>query len=113
VTTIDYKGSRDVQGTPGCNPNGLHTIHGPKAKNGGAAPRQILDVKLFQGFPLIPDDFRCGTSSIRKFISLPFQGVQECPNWMSYVTRTSVLIWRAPRRVGLYILIFFGNSGTI
>jgi hypothetical protein len=36
-----------VQVTPGRNPNRLHTIHGPKAKNGGAAPRQILDVQLF------------------------------------------------------------------
>jgi hypothetical protein len=31
----------------GSNPNGLDTIHAPKAKNGGAAPRQILDVQLF------------------------------------------------------------------
>jgi hypothetical protein len=43
----DYKGSRDVQVIPEHNPNGLHTIHGPKAKNGSAAPRQILDVQLF------------------------------------------------------------------
>jgi hypothetical protein len=33
-----------VHVTPGCNSNGLDTIHGPKAKNGGAAPRHILDV---------------------------------------------------------------------
>jgi hypothetical protein len=41
----DYKGSRDVQVTPECNPNGPDITHGPKAKNGGTAPRQILDVK--------------------------------------------------------------------
>jgi hypothetical protein len=45
---IDYKGSRDVQAPPICNPNGLDTIHGPKAKNGGTTPRQILDVQLFR-----------------------------------------------------------------
>jgi hypothetical protein len=28
----DYKGSRDVQVPPGHNPNGLDTIHDPKAK---------------------------------------------------------------------------------
>jgi hypothetical protein len=41
----DYKGSRDVQVTPERNPNGLDMIQGPKAKNGGTTPRQILDVK--------------------------------------------------------------------
>jgi hypothetical protein len=39
VMATDYKGSRDVHVTPGCNPNGLDTIHSPKAKNGGVAPR--------------------------------------------------------------------------
>jgi hypothetical protein len=34
----DYKGSRDMQVPPGCNPNELGTIHGQKAKNGGATP---------------------------------------------------------------------------
>jgi hypothetical protein len=43
----DYKGSRDMQVPPECNLNGLDTIHGLKAKNSGAAPRQILDVQLF------------------------------------------------------------------
>jgi hypothetical protein len=90
VTDTNYKGSRDTHVTPGCNPNGLHTIHGPKAKNGGAAPRQIEDVQLFQLFLLIPDDFGHGTSSIGNVIPLPFQGVQECPNWMSYMTWASV-----------------------
>jgi hypothetical protein len=33
----DYKGFRDMQVTPGLNPNGLGTIHVPNAKNGGAA----------------------------------------------------------------------------
>jgi hypothetical protein len=75
-----------VQVTPGHNPNGLDTIHDPKAKNGGVAPRQILDIKLFRLFLLILDDFRHGTSSIGNPISLPFQGVQERPNWMSYAT---------------------------
>jgi hypothetical protein len=36
-----------VQVPPGCNPNGLETIHGPKAKNGGATPIHILDVQFF------------------------------------------------------------------
>jgi hypothetical protein len=47
VVDIDYKGSRDVHVTTGHNPNGLDTIHGPKLKNGGATPRQILDLQLF------------------------------------------------------------------
>jgi hypothetical protein len=34
--------------TPGCNPNGLDTIHGTEAKNDGVALRQILDVQLFR-----------------------------------------------------------------
>jgi hypothetical protein len=37
MMATDYKGSRDVQVPPGCNPNGLEMIHGPKAKNGGPA----------------------------------------------------------------------------
>jgi hypothetical protein len=113
VVATDYKGSRDMQVPPGCNPNGLDTIHGPKAKNGSAAPRYILDVQLFQRSPLIPDEFGHGTNSIRNLISLPFHGVQELPSWMSYVTWTSVSIWTPPRRVGLWILNFFGNSGRI
>jgi hypothetical protein len=40
----DYKGFGDVQVNLGRNPNGLDTIHGPKAQNSSAAPRQILDV---------------------------------------------------------------------
>jgi hypothetical protein len=103
----NYKGSRDVQVTPGRNPNGLHTIHSPKAKNGGATRRQILDVQLFRWFSLIPDDFGYVTSSIGIFISLPFQGVQERPNWMTYVTWASVLIWIAPGQVELCILKLF------
>jgi hypothetical protein len=47
AVALDYKGSRDVQVPPGCNPNGLDTIHDPKAKNGSATPRQILDIQLF------------------------------------------------------------------
>jgi hypothetical protein len=69
-----------------CNPNGLHTIHGPKAKNGGTAPRQILNIQLFQRSSLIPDKFVHGASSIRKFISLNFHEAQECSNWMLYMT---------------------------
>jgi hypothetical protein len=47
VAATDYKGSRDVQVPPGCNPNGLDTIHDPNAKNGDAAQRLILDSQLF------------------------------------------------------------------
>jgi hypothetical protein len=43
----DYKGSKDVYVTLGRNSNGLDMIHSPNAKNGGAALRQILNVKLF------------------------------------------------------------------
>jgi hypothetical protein len=68
-----------VQLPHGRNPNGLDTMHGPKAKKGGAAPRQILDVQLFRRFLLIPDEFRHSTSSIGKVVSLPFQGVQKRP----------------------------------
>jgi hypothetical protein len=70
MMVTDYKGSRDVQVSPGCNPNGLDTRHNPKGKNGSVAPRQILDV---QG--LIPDEFGHGTNSIGNVISLTFEGV--------------------------------------
>jgi hypothetical protein len=70
--TTDYKGSRDMHVTPRRNPNELDMIQGPKVINDGAAPRQILDIKLFLLLPLIPDDFRHGTNFIGKFISLPF-----------------------------------------
>jgi hypothetical protein len=92
---------------PGCNPNGLDTIHGPKAKYGGVAPRQILDVQLFRRFLLILDEFGHETSSIGKVISLHFHGVQELPNWMLYATWESVLMWATPIRVGLWILKLF------
>jgi hypothetical protein len=92
VVATNYKRSRDVQLPPGCNPNGLDTIHGPKAKNGGAAQRQILDVQLIRRFPLISVEFRHGTSSIGTDIFLTFQIVQEQPNWMSYVTWESLLL---------------------
>jgi hypothetical protein len=75
-----------VQVPPGCNLNGLDMIHGPKAKNGGVAPRQILDVQLFQRSLLILKEFGHGTNSIGMDISLPFHGVQERPNCMSYAT---------------------------
>jgi hypothetical protein len=103
----DYKGSRDMQVTTGCNPNGLDTIHGLKIKNGSAAPRQILDIQLFQWFPLIADEFRYGTSSIGKDISLPFHGVQEHPNYMLYATWASFFMWISPEWVGLCILKLF------
>jgi hypothetical protein len=97
----------DVQVPSGCNPNGLDMIHGPKAKNGDATPRQILDVQLFRRSPLTPDEFGHGTSSIEKVISFPFDGVQEHPNWMLYMTCGSVLIWTAHGQVGLWILNLF------
>jgi hypothetical protein len=40
----NYKGSRDMQVTPGCNTNGIYMIHGQKVKNNSVAPRQILDI---------------------------------------------------------------------
>jgi hypothetical protein len=64
-----------MQVTPECNPDGLDMIHGPKAKNGGATLRQILDVKLFRRFPFILNDSRHATSAIGKAISLTSQGV--------------------------------------
>jgi hypothetical protein len=85
----------------GCNPNGLDTIHIPNDKNGGATSRQILDVQLFWLFPLISDKFRPKTISIGNIILLPFQGVQERPNWMLYAKWASVLMWTTPRWVGL------------
>jgi hypothetical protein len=97
MTATNYKGSSDAQVTPGCNPNGLHTIHGPKGQ------KLWCNTKIDSGRPIvsiisvIPDDFGYGTSFIGNFISLPFQGVQERPNWMLYATWTSVLIWKAPR----------------
>jgi hypothetical protein len=70
VVATDYKGSRDVHVPPGGNPHGIDTIHGPKGKNGGAAPRQILGVQVFRQFLLIPDEFVYGTSSIGMAIPL-------------------------------------------
>jgi hypothetical protein len=92
AAATDYKGSRDVHVPPGHNPNRLETIHGPKAKNGCVAPRQILNVQLLRQSPLIPDAFGHEISSIRNVLSLPFQGIQERPNWMPYMTWASVLL---------------------
>jgi hypothetical protein len=39
VAATDYKGSRDMQVSLVLNTNGLDTIHGPKAKNGGTTSR--------------------------------------------------------------------------
>jgi hypothetical protein len=39
TVATDYKRSRNVDVPPGQNPNSLDTIHGSKAKNGGATPR--------------------------------------------------------------------------
>ena len=36
---------------------GSHKIHGPKAKDGGAAPGQVLDVKLSQQLLLTQEEF--------------------------------------------------------
>jgi hypothetical protein len=75
VIAIDYKVSTDVHIPPGPNPNGLDKIHGPRAKNDGATPRQIMAVQLFQRFLLLPDEFGQGTCSIGNIISLPFHRV--------------------------------------
>jgi hypothetical protein len=77
------------------------------AKNGGEAPRQIMDIQMFQQFPLFADELRHRTSSSRNFVSLPFQGVQELPDWMSYATLASVLMCTSPGWVGLCILWLF------
>jgi hypothetical protein len=96
AAATDYKGSRDVHVLPGCNLNGLDTIHDPNAKKGVAAPRQILEVQLFRQSPLIFDVFGHGTNSIKKVVSIHFEAIQERPNWMSYATWASILIWTAP-----------------
>ena len=36
---------------------GSHEIHGPKAKDGGAAPGQVLDVNLSPQLPLAQEEF--------------------------------------------------------
>jgi hypothetical protein len=74
----------------------LDTIHGPKPTNGGATQRQIPYIQLFRRLPLITDEFGHGTNSIGKVISLPLHAVQGHPNWMSYTTWESVLMWRSP-----------------
>jgi hypothetical protein len=48
MVATNYKTSRDMQVPLGCNRNQLDQIHDPKAKHGGAATRQILDVRLFR-----------------------------------------------------------------
>jgi hypothetical protein len=86
---------------------GLDTIHGPKAKNGSAALRQILDIQLFRWSPLISDEFGHETCSIGNFISLPSHVVQEWPNWILYASCT--LLWRwggHGLRVGLEVKIW-------
>jgi hypothetical protein len=82
-------------------------IHDPKAKNDGSTPRYILDIKLFWWFPFIEDEFGHEASYIEKVISLPFQGVHECPDYISYGIWSLVLMWTTHGWVELWILKLF------
>jgi hypothetical protein len=72
-----------------------------------------MDVRLFRRSLLIPAEFGNGTSSVGNFISLPFKRVQEWPNWMSYATWESVLMWTTLGRVNFGYWTCFRNSGQI
>ena len=67
-----------------------------KPKYGDAAPGQILDVNLFDRFPLTRKEFGCGTKTIGKVIFLAFHPYKECPNPSMYATWAPVLVQAGP-----------------
>ena len=75
---------------------GSREIQGPKAKNGGAAPGQILDLYLFRRFPLTLVEFGCETRSIGKVMKLSFRAYEERPNPSPYATWATVLVQTVP-----------------
>ena len=70
------------------------TIHGPK--DGGAAQRQILDIKFLGRFPSTPDEFGPETSSIGSVLKLYFYPYKERPNLTPYTTWAAVLVRPIP-----------------
>ena len=79
-----YEDSKVVQETSRRTLMGSHEIQGPKAKNGDAAPGQILDLYLFRRFPLTPVEFGHETGSIGKVMKLSFRAYEERPNQSPY-----------------------------
>jgi hypothetical protein len=70
---------------------------GHKAQQtGDAEPSQILDVNLFQRFPLTQDEFRHVTSSIGSSIKVFFQPSIERLKPTPYAAWASVLLRIAP-----------------
>jgi hypothetical protein len=88
---------------------------GPKAHQiGDAAPWQILDVNLFQRFPLTQNEFWHATSAIGSSMKFCFQPYIKRPKPTPYATRASVLLRTAPGfRTGLELeLLLVSTSGT-
>ena len=75
---------------------GSHEIQGPKAKDGGAAPGQFLEVDLFDLFPTTQDEFGNETRAIGKGILLSFQWYQVRLQRTTYAFWASVLMQAAP-----------------
>jgi hypothetical protein len=87
----------------------------PKAhQTGDAAPWQILDVNLFQRFPLTQDEIWHETSAIGRSMKLCFQPYIARPKPTPYVTWASILLCTAPGlRTGLeFELLLASTSGT-
>ena len=92
---------------------GSHEIHGPEAKDGGAAPGQFLDVKLSRQFPTTHNEFRHGIRSVGKVIFLAFHPYKERPKRSKYATWESILVQTAPGlRVGLEIDLDWASNWT-
>ena len=71
-------------------------IQGPKAQDGGATPKQFLEVDLFELFPLTPDEFDYETDAIGKIISLAFHPYKERPHPSPYAAWATVLVQPVP-----------------
>ena len=69
---------------------------GQRPKNCGAIPKQILDFKLHELFPLTLDEFGNEASAIGKFIFLSFRAYKERLDQSPYATWAAVLVRTAP-----------------
>ena len=79
-----------------------------------ATPWQILDVHLFQRFPLTPNEFGPETGAIGRSFKLSFHPYKEHPKRTQYVAGASFLVRAAPGfRTGLELeLIWASTLGT-
>jgi len=96
VVAAVYKGLRVVT-TPRHAPlTGLTTIHGPRNKNGDAAPKQILDTDLFRCFQITQKDLGPQTNAISFIMKLSFQPWVEHQKWSPDTSWVSVLLLAGP-----------------